>query len=341
MKDLLRERGMILLLGFLLDLMIGDPEWLYHPVQAMGALISALERLLWSRFCFREGETEPAKLAGQRLAGAALVFFTASVSTALPAGVLNLLKKQAGEFPFLYTVYFVLSVFWCSQMLAVRSLDMAGKRVYRALTQGTLPDARRAVGRIVGRDTERLDAAGVTRAAVESIAESTSDGVIAPLFWMLLFGVPGGFFYKSVNTMDSMIGYRNARYQAFGTAAARLDDLLNFLPARLGGLLMVLGAYLTDVSSGRRAARVFFRDRHKSPSPNAAHTEAACAGALGVQLGGKAWYGGRAVEKKTLGDPDREIESADILRAGQLMRRTSILGLLTGILLLLLFAFVV
>jgi adenosylcobinamide-phosphate synthase len=200
--------------------------------------------------------------------------------------------------------------------------------VYEALTaaEGSLPKARRAVSMIVGRDTENLDREGVIRAAVETVAENTADGVIAPLFYLALGGAVGGMAYKAINTMDSMLGYKNERYQYFGTAAARLDDAAGFIPARLSGLLLVAAAGLTGMDAAG-AWRIFCRDRYAHKSPNSAQSESAVAGALGVQLAGDAVYGGMVVHKPTIGDHCREIEAEDIPRACRLMYTASGLGL--------------
>lgn len=221
------------------------------------------------------------------------------------------------------------------RLLAARNLRDASMRVYRALQSGSLADSRYAVSMIVGRDTTVLDETGVTKAAVETVAENTSDGVIAPMLYMALGGPVLGMMYKAVNTMDSMVGYRNDKYMDFGRAAARLDDGVNFIPARISGLLMVAAAFLLGFSerlrgsapiyNGRRAFRIFLRDRRKHASPNAAHTEAACAGALGVQLAGNARYFGRIVEKPTLGADLRPVVPADIPRANRLMLGTAVL----------------
>ena len=212
-------------------------------------------------------------------------------------------------------------------LLAARALQKESMAVCPPLAAGDLAGAREAVSRIVGRDTQRLDEAGVVKAAVETVAENTSDGVTAPLLFLALGGLPLGMVYKAVNTMDSMVGYRNERYRWFGTAAARLDDVLNWIPARLSGLMMCLAAALLPGCSGRRALRVFFRDRRKHSSPNSAHTEAACAGALGVQLAGDAWYFGKKVSKPTIGDGLRPVERADVARACRLMYVTELLTL--------------
>lgn len=221
------------------------------------------------------------------------------------------------------------------RLLAARNLRDASMRVYHALQTGSLADARHAVSMIVGRDTTVLDETGVTKAAVETVAENTSDGVIAPMLYMALGGPVLGMIYKAVNTMDSMVGYRNDKYMDFGRAAARLDDAVNFIPARISGLLMVATAFFLGffkwlrgsekIYSGRRTFRIFLRDRRKHASPNAAHTEAACAGALGIQLAGNARYFGRIVEKPTLGEDLRPVVPEDIPRANRLMLGTAVL----------------
>ena len=192
---------------------------------------------------------------------------------------------------------------------------------------GDLPGARHAVSMIVGRDTERLDEAGVARAAVETVAENASDGVIAPLIFLALGGAPLGMLYKAVNTMDSMVGYKNDRYLYFGRAAARLDDALNFLPARIAGVLMCLGGAAAGYD-GKNAWRIFRRDRKRHKSPNSAHTEAACAGALQLQLAGPNYYFGQLVDKPTIGDDQRPVEALDILRAGRILYATAFFALL-------------
>ena len=190
--------------------------------------------------------------------------------------------------------------------------------VYRKLVKEDLPAARRAVGRIVGRDTDALTAEGVAKAAVETIAENASDGETAPLFWMALGGAPLALAYKAVNTMDSMVGYKNDRYRYFGTAAAKLDDLVNWFPARLTALLMAALAPLAGLDGGG-AWKIWRRDRRKHKSPNSAQTEAAMAGALGVELAGDAWYFGELHKKPTLGDSLRPIQPEDIRRANRLL----------------------
>ena len=222
---------------------------------------------------------------------------------------------------------FLLSCIFCWQLLAARSLRTESLKVEEALEKEGLEAGRRAVSMIVGRDTRDLTEEGVIKAAVETVAENTSDGVTAPLFYMILAGPLGGFAYKAVNTMDSMVGYKNEKYRYFGTCAARLDDAANFIPARLSALFMTAAAFLAGYD-GKNAWRILKRDRKKHKSPNAAHTEAVMAGALDVQLAGDAWYFGKLVRKPFIGDGIRPIERQDIRRACRLEYATALLQLL-------------
>ena len=209
-------------------------------------------------------------------------------------------------------------MFWCGQALAAKGLMQESMNVYRELVKDDLPAARKAVSRIVGRDTEALTAEGVTKAAVETVAENASDGVIAPLLYMLLGGAPLALTYKAINTMDSMLGYKNEKYLYFGRAAAKLDDVANYIPSRLAALLWIMAAAFTR-NDAKGAWRIWRRDRRNHASPNSAQTESACAGALGVQLAGPAYYFGEYYPKPTIGDPLRPIEPEDILRADRMM----------------------
>ena len=249
-----------------------------------------------------------------------------TVSTGVPAVILSVAYK------YFWQLGFALESFWCYQILATKSLKVESDRVYIALKNKGLEAGRKAVSMIVGRDTQNLTEEGVTKAAVETVAENTSDGVIAPLFYMLIGGAVLGFTYKAINTMDSMVGYKNDKYQWFGTAAAKLDDVVNFIPARVSAVLMIQVAYLIGMD-GKNAARIFRRDRFNHKSPNSAQTEAVMAGALDVQLAGDAWYFGKLHKKPTIGDPVREMELLDIRRSHKLLYGTAMLGLILGIIL--------
>ncbi len=327
--SILQNRICLLVAAFILDLLLGDPRGSWHPVQGIGWLITKTEclmqRLLGSELPpARAEETYAHRPAAERFAGLLEVLIVCGASLAAYKIVKALLYRLHPVLGML----FGLLLSW--QLIACRSMWNAAMEVYRPLREGDLTAARTAVSMIVGRDTTELDREGITRAAVESVAESTSDGVTAPLFFLALCGPEGMLLYKAVNTMDSMIGYRNERYRYFGTAAARLDDLLNYIPSRLTALLMILAAGILRAAGKTRydpanALRVWRRDRRKHPSPNSAQTEAACAGALGVQLAGDARYFGVLHHKPTLGDPLREIEAEDIRRALILMTAASLL----------------
>lgn len=309
----------VLLPAILLDLILGDPHWMPHPVRWMGAMIAGLDNVLRGLL--------PKTPVGERLGG---VLMALLVGGAFCGGSALLLWGLALISPWLA---WGVEVWLTYQLLAARALERESMAVYPCLIGGDLPAARTAVSRIVGRDTQSLDEAGVAKAAVETVAENTCDGVVAPLIFLWLGGLPLGMLYKAVSTMDSMVGYRNARYQFFGWAGARLDDLFNLIPARLAGLSMCLAAAVLPGYSGRGALRVFLRDRKQHKSPNSAHTEAACAGALGIQLAGDASYGGKLVKKPTLGDPLRPVEPQDIPRACRLMYADAlvVLALLAGV----------
>ena len=287
--------------GFLLDALLGDPAWLPHPVVLMGRCISALEKHLRTAL----PKTPRGELAGGAAVAAVLPLGTLAV-TGLACWAAARLHPALG---------LALQMLWCGQALAAKGLAQESRNVYKELAKGDLPAARRAVARIVGRDTQNLTAAGVTRAAVETVAENASDGVMT---------------YKAINTMDSMLGYKNEKYLYFGRCAAKLDDAANWLPSRLAALLWVAAAALTG-NSARGAWRIWRRDRRRHASPNSAQTESACAGALGVQLAGPAYYFGEYYDKPTIGDPLREIEPRDILRANRMMYAESLLALVLGL----------
>ena len=305
--------------GFLLDCIFGDPAWMYHPIRVIGNLISVLEKGLRKLLCSRIPASEQEKKNRREvLAGGILWILTVSLSFLVPAVLLFAAGKVHPA------VRFLLETFWCYQIFAARCLVGESKKVYQKLKEDDLPGARRAVSMIVGRDTENLTAEGVTKAAVETVAENTSDGVTAPLLFLLIGGAPLGFLYKAVNTMDSMLGYKNEKYLYFGRIPAKMDDVFNYIPARLTAWFMIVAAFLTGMD-GKNAWKIYLRDKRKHASPNSAQSEAVCAGALDVQLAGDAVYFGKVYKKDYIGDAIRKIELEDILRAGKLMYMTTIL----------------
>lgn len=304
--------------GFVLDLLIGDPHFIPHPVRLIGSLISFLDKRLNSDVKYNSSENEANLTKYKR--GVLLAFtvifatFAVSVIILVAAYSINLYAGVIAE----------AVMTW--QILATKCLRVESMRVYDALSTDGVDAGRRAVSMIVGRDTSVLDEAGVTRAAVETIAENTSDGVIAPMLYTAIGGPVLGFVYKAVNTMDSMLGYKSDKYMYFGRFAARLDDVVNFIPARISAYLMIIAAFIGGRQfDGRNAYRIFKRDRFNHASPNSAQTESVCAGALRVQLAGDAVYFGRLVKKKYIGDGLREIEYEDIKRANRLMYITAFL----------------
>ena len=308
--------GYAVLGGFVLDAIFGDPAWLPHPVVYMGKAISVLEKGLRARL--------PKTPEGELLGGRILAF-------CLPVGTLALTSLVCMGVAALHPLLgLAVQMFWCGQALAAKGLVQESTNVYRELTKPDLPAARIAVSRIVGRDTEALTVEGVTKAAVETVAENASDGVIAPLFYMLLGGAPLALTYKAINTMDSMVGYKNTQYLYFGRAAAKLDDVANYLPSRIAALLWVAAAALTG-NDARSAWRIWRRDKRNHASPNSAQTESACAGALNVQLAGPAYYFGEYYPKPTIGDAVRPIEPEDIRRADRMMYAESLLALALGL----------
>ena len=350
-----RNRILVLLVAAAADLLIGDPQWLWHPVQGIGALISAGEKGLRRLFRvpFPGDRRDPGR---ERMAGGVLVLLVLLVSTGavwLMLRLAGLLDERMGSGSSVIRI--LAEGILCGRLLAMKSLGEAAVSVRDPLRRGDTEGARRAVSMIVGRDTDRLDDQGIIRAAVETVAENTSDGVTAPMFYMFLAGAAGGIFYKAVNTMDSMVGYRNERYRYFGTAAARLDDLLNYVPSRLTALFMIAACLLpfsgkakgkaaaaeeeeetggqgrnARLPDARAAYRIWRRDRGKSPSPNSAQTESVCAGALHLRLLGDTWYFGKLHHKQEIGDGGRTPGAEDITRAVILMQRTSVLMYAAG-----------
>ena len=292
------------ILSFLLDLLLGDPMWMPHPVVLMGKCITRLEKRLRRTL----PDTEQGLLWGGRIMAFCLPVGTLLVS----GGAIWLLGKIHPVLSFL------LGVFWGWQALAMRDLKKESKNVYRKLTEDTLENARLAVSRIVGRDTQSLSVEGVTKAAVETVAENFSDGVVAPMLYLLVGGAPLALCYKAVNTMDSMVGYKNEKYLYFGRAAAKLDDAANYLPSRLSALLLIAASFFCR-ENVKNAWKIWRRDRRNHASPNSAQTEAVMAGALMVQLAGPAWYFGQYYDKPTIGDPLRPVEPGDILRANRML----------------------
>ena len=306
-------------LGFLLDLILGDPYWLPHPIRLIGNLIVVLEK----RFLSKEtkGKEHKEQEKSERRRGTLLVFIVLSVTFAVTAFLVigtYLLHPYLGV---------AVETIMTYQILAVKCLKVESMKVYQSLTKEGIEEARKAVAMIVGRDTAVLDGTGVAKAAIETVAENTSDGVIAPMLYTALGGPVLGFLYKAVNTMDSMIGYKNEKYLNFGRTAAKSDDVCNYLPARISAYLMIAAAYLGGSDfSGKGAYRIYKRDRRNHASPNSAQTESVCAGALGIQLAGDAVYFGKVVKKPRIGDDTRPVEYEDIRRANRLMYLTAWLG---------------
>lgn len=312
------------LLGFLLDLLLGDPYWLPHPVRLIGKGITKTEALLRPAGKMRTNRQE---LQG----GRRLVVIVLLATTLLAALLLF------GAYALHPCLGLLVEAIMTYQILAVKCLKAESMKVYHCLKEQGLEEARGAVSMIVGRDTAQLDAEGVTKAAVETVAENTSDGIIAPMLYTAIGGPVLGFFYKAVNTMDSMIGYKNERYLYFGRGAAKLDDVMNYIPARISAYLMIAAAFCGGKCyDGRRAYIIYKRDNRNHASPNSAQTESVCAGALGIQLAGDASYFGKLVHKPYIGDAVRRVEAEDIKRAGRLMYLTAFLcqGICLGFMLL-------
>lgn len=303
-----------IILGFILDFIFGDPRWLPHPICFIGKLISITEKAV-RRFCGEKPE-------GLLMGGFVLVVIVLTVTFAVPYFILTLAEMYSP------VLAFAVETFMFYQIFAMRSLKEASLQVYDALKSGDLQEARKKLSWIVGRDTAELTDEEVAKAAVETVAENTSDGVIAPLFFMFIGGAPLAFLYKAINTMDSMVGYKNDKYLYFGRCAAKLDDIANFIPARISGLLMVAAAYFLNMDASG-SWRIFKRDRRHHLSPNSAMTESAATGALGIKLGGGHFYFGKWVPKDTIGDEVKKTDAEDIVKMNGLMYMTCILSILT------------
>lgn len=298
-----------LIIGFILDCIFGDPYRLPHPIRLIGRLISGVEKYVRRRF------------KSLRFGGVFLALIVLVLSTLIPLLILFLSYKLS-----VILGIIVESVF-CYYLVAARCLRDESMKVYSAIAENDTERARAAVSMIVGRDTAVLDESGIIRAAVETVAENTSDGVTAPIMYMALGGGALGFFYKAANTMDSMIGYKNEKYADLGRFAAKLDDVLNYIPSRITAVIMIFSAYLLGFN-GRNALKIWKRDRRKHASPNSAQTESVCAGALDIRLAGDAYYFGELHKKEYIGDNNRPVENEDIRRANRLMYCTSVIVLL-------------
>lgn len=302
---------MPLFLAFLLDFIIGDPYKLPHPVRMIGKGIAAFEKI--TRKIFKDEKT----------AGTVMALIIMTLSFIVPLCIIFAAYKIN-----LFLGIAVESVMGY-YLLAARCLEKESMKVYQAIDNHDIEKSRKAVSMIVGRDTKNLDEKGIIKAAVETVAENTSDGVTAPMFYMT-FGVPLGYLYKSVNTMDSMVGYKNDRYKNFGKIPAKIDDIFNFIPSRFTALIMVASSFILGLN-GKNAFKIWKRDRFNHASPNSAQTESVCAGALDIQLAGDAYYFGKLCKKKTIGDNNRPIDKEDIKKANRLMYCTSILMLAVSV----------
>lgn len=301
------------LTGVVLDLILGDPHTPWHPACIIGKYISFFENHFRKLF--------PKSNEGELVAGGAMVVAVLLVATGIPTLMLVAAYHVHAYFGL------VVEAIMCYAVIATKSLKDESMQVYEALKKEGLESGRTAVSMIVGRDTKRLDEKGVIKATIETIAENFSDGVVAPLFYMMLGGAAAGYFYKAVNTMDSMVGYKNERYLYFGRVAAHLDDIANYIPARLSAFCMIGASYMMRCN-GTNAVKIFLRDRNKHASPNSAQTEAVAAGALEVMLAGDAWYFGELYHKQTIGDDIRPVEVEDIVRMNRLMYCSTIISVL-------------
>lgn len=305
-----------IVVGFIMDILLGELAWIKHPVVIMGKGITFLEKNLRKIF--------PATDRGEMMAGAVMAIFLPTTVLIITAGICVIAYYLHPA------LCFVIEAIWCYQAFSMKGLKTESMNVYNCLNEKTIAESRKAVGRIVGRDTSELDEVGVTKAAVETVAENFGDGVMSPLVFMAIGGAPLAMLYKAVNTMDSMVGYKNKKYLYFGRAAARLDDFVNFIPARLGAIMWVVGAMIGGYDF-KNSFRIWRRDRLNHASPNSAQTEAACAGALGIRLAGPAYYFGELYDKPYIGDDNKEITFENIRDANKMMYCAGIVAVITAV----------
>lgn len=312
------EQKMIaLIIGYILDLILGDPQGFPHPIRLIGKLIYTFENYLRDK-C-NTGEDE-------RQAGVKLWVSVVSISFLVPFIILIFAYK----FSFYFGV--IIESIMCYYILATKSLRVESMKVYAQLKNNNILEARRYLSYIVGRDTENLDTSSIAKATIETVAENTSDGVIAPMIFIMLGGAPFGFMYKAINTLDSMVGYKNEKYINLGRFSALADDVANYIPSRISAYLMIIASFVLKMDY-KLAHKIYKRDRYNHKSPNSAHTEAVCAGSLNIMLGGDNYYGGVLVHKPMIGDNLRDVEIEDIKRANNLMYTTSLICLIVGIIL--------
>jgi adenosylcobinamide-phosphate synthase len=304
------KTAFIITCAWVLDAAIGDPESLPHPVRWIGSFITKIERIAREWF------------SGKKAAGVCIGIL---VPVTVYLGTLLIITTAAAISTLLGVAVSILILYYC---LSTRCLADEAGSILESLRKGDLIGARKRLARIVGRDTESLDEQEVVRATVETVSENTVDGILSPLFFAAIGGAPLAMAYKAINTLDSMIGYRNEQYREIGWFSARLDDIVNFIPARLSLLLIPAAALVYDAPRAITALRIGIRDGHRSPSPNSGNPEACFAGALGIQLGGPSSYGGVVSRKPVLGDAERDIEIDDIQRAVTLMWLSSCAGLI-------------
>ena len=292
-------------IAYVLDLIFGDPQNVVHPVQVIGKIISAGEKvLLRKKYKF--------------LAGAVLNIFTVSITYTL----MYLISKSVKISVF----FMIIEIYLMYTIFSINSLAREGNRVYRILKEGDIEKARKDLSYLVSRDTETMDEKMIIRSTMETISENTVDGIVAPMFYMFLGGMPLAMAYKAINTLDSMVGYKNEKYMDFGKFSAKVDDAANFIPARITGILIVLASMILGYDY-KNSLKIFIRDRKNHSSPNSAHSEASVAGALGVQFGGKVSYFGKEIDKPTIGDKIKDFELEDIRKNIRIMYVTSFLSL--------------